>query len=73
MPLIADTLTNTNFFRGLFGMATNATFDEQAANIYISRDANVGIIGLYHSPHVVCASELNELINRGIYWDEWIY
>ena len=47
MPLIADTLTNTNFFRGLFGMPKNAIFDEQAANIYISRDASAGIIDEY--------------------------
>ena len=47
MPLIADTLTNTNYFRSLFGMPTNATFNEQAANIYISRDAGAGIIDEY--------------------------
>ena len=64
MPLIADTLTNTNFFRGLFGMTTNATFDEQAANIYVSRDASVGIIGVYLFSGVGIASELIKLYRQ---------
>lgn len=39
MPLIADTLTNANMFRSMFGMDTNETWDTQAANIYISRSS----------------------------------
>ncbi|KAL8717461.1 MAG: hypothetical protein Q9225_005300 [Loekoesia sp. 1 TL-2023] len=47
MPLIADTLMYANMFRGLFGISPNATFDEQAANIYIDRNADAGIINEY--------------------------
>ncbi|KAL8938979.1 MAG: hypothetical protein Q9216_003605 [Gyalolechia sp. 2 TL-2023] len=47
MPLIADTLMYTNMFRGLFGISPNATFDEQAENIFISRNADAGIIDEY--------------------------
>lgn len=47
MPLIADTLTNANTFRQLFGIKRNSTFDDQAANIFISRNAEVGIIDEY--------------------------
>ncbi|KAL8729593.1 MAG: hypothetical protein Q9166_004673 [cf. Caloplaca sp. 2 TL-2023] len=47
MPLIADTLMYTNMFRGLFGMSPNATFNEQAENIFIDRNPDVGIINEY--------------------------
>ncbi|KAI4255386.1 MAG: hypothetical protein LQ352_002588 [Teloschistes flavicans] len=47
MPLIADTLRNANLFRGLFGMSPNTTFEEQAANIFISRTSEAGIIDEY--------------------------
>ncbi|KAL9001408.1 MAG: hypothetical protein Q9188_005464 [Gyalolechia gomerana] len=47
MPLIADTLMYANMFRGLFGISPNATFDEQAENIFISRNADAGIIDEY--------------------------
>ncbi|KAL8804793.1 MAG: hypothetical protein Q9182_002385 [Xanthomendoza sp. 2 TL-2023] len=47
MPLIADTLKYANMFRGLFGIALNSTFDEQAENIFISRNADAGIIDEY--------------------------
>lgn len=47
MPLIADTLTNANTFRELFGVESNSTFDDQAANIFISRNEEVGIIEEY--------------------------
>ena len=47
MPLIADTLTDANMFRELFGMPINDTFTEQAANIFISRDVAADIIEEY--------------------------
>ncbi|KAL8829241.1 MAG: hypothetical protein Q9170_006262 [Blastenia crenularia] len=47
MPLIADTLMYANMFRGLFGISPNSTFDEQASNIYISRNTDAGIIDEY--------------------------
>ncbi|KAL9611141.1 MAG: hypothetical protein Q9167_004194 [Letrouitia subvulpina] len=47
MPLIADTLTYANRFRQLFEIPTNSTFDEQAENIFISRNADAGIIDEY--------------------------
>lgn len=47
MPLIADTLTNANMFRQMFGMNANATFEDIAANIFISRDPGAGIIDEY--------------------------
>ncbi|CAD6565325.1 MAG: hypothetical protein ASARMPRED_006542 [Alectoria sarmentosa] len=47
MPLIADTLTNANVFRQMFGMSVDATFEDIAANIYISRDSGAGIIDEY--------------------------
>ncbi|KAI4093694.1 MAG: hypothetical protein LQ344_002759 [Seirophora lacunosa] len=47
MPLIADTLMFANMFRGLFGIAPNSTWDEQAENIFIERNAEVGIIEEY--------------------------
>ncbi len=47
MPLIADTLTNANMFRAMFGMPINETYTEQAANIFISRDAAADIIEEY--------------------------
>ena len=47
MPLIADTLTNANMFRQLLGMSTNVTFEDIAANIFISRNAEAGIIEEY--------------------------
>ncbi|KAL9010129.1 MAG: hypothetical protein Q9173_004907 [Seirophora scorigena] len=47
MPLIADTLMFANMFRGLFGVASNSTWDEQAENIFIERNAEVGIIEEY--------------------------
>lgn len=47
MPLIADTLMYANMFRGLFGISQNSTFDEQAENIFISRNVDAGIIDEY--------------------------
>ena len=47
MPLIADTLTNANMFRQMFGISANSTFSDIASNIYISRDAGAGIIDEY--------------------------
>lgn len=47
MPLIADTLTNANTFRQLFGMPANSTFADIASNIFISRDPGAGIIDEY--------------------------
>ena len=47
MPLIADTLRYANTFRSLFGLPENSTFEEQAANIFISRNGNAGIIEEY--------------------------
>lgn len=47
MPLIADTLTNANMFRQMFGISVNTTFEDIAANIYISRDSGAGIIDEY--------------------------
>ena len=47
MPLVADTLTDANTFRAMFGLPTNATFTAQAANVIISRDADAGIVEEY--------------------------
>lgn len=47
MPLIADTLMNANMFRQMFGLAPNATWADQAANIYISRNGGADIIEEY--------------------------
>ncbi|KAL9024643.1 MAG: hypothetical protein Q9196_006362, partial [Gyalolechia fulgens] len=47
MPLIADTLMYANMFRRLFGISPNATFDDQAENIFISRNSDAGIIEEY--------------------------
>ena len=47
MPLIADTLTNANTFRRMFGFEQSSVFADQAANIFISKDADVGIIAEY--------------------------
>ncbi len=47
MPLIADTLMRANQFRQMFGLAANATWTDQAANIFISRDAGANIIDEY--------------------------
>lgn len=47
MPLIADTLMNANTFRQMFGLSANATWADQAANIFISRDGGAGIINEY--------------------------
>ncbi|KAL8674082.1 MAG: hypothetical protein Q9168_001517 [Polycauliona sp. 1 TL-2023] len=47
MPLIADTLSYANMFRGLFGIPQNTTFTEQSENIFISRNAEAGIIEEY--------------------------
>ena len=43
MPLIADTLTNANFFRSMFNQSQNTTWETQAQNIFIGRNANAGI------------------------------
>lgn len=47
MPLIADTLSNANMFRQMLGMSANATFEDIAANVFISRDSGAGIIDEY--------------------------
>lgn len=47
MPLMGDTLMYANMFRELFGISRNATFDEQAENIFISRNVDAGIIDEY--------------------------
>lgn len=38
MPLISDTLTNANFFRGILGYDLNETYAEVAANVNVVRD-----------------------------------
>lgn len=43
MPLIAQTLTNANLFRSMFNQSQNTTWDTQAQNILIGRNAIVGI------------------------------
>ncbi len=45
--LIADTLLNGNFFRGLFGRPQNQTWEDQANNIYLDRNEDAGIINEY--------------------------
>ena len=45
--LIADTLLNGNFFRSLFDKSKNETWNEQAANIFIDRSPEAGIINEY--------------------------
>lgn len=47
MPLIADTLINANTFASIFGTSPNSTFDDIAANIFISRNGDAGIIEEY--------------------------
>lgn len=47
MPLISETLTNTNIFREMFGIGANATFQDIADNIFISKNADAGIIEEY--------------------------
>ena len=47
MPLIADTLTNANTFRQLLGQPINSTFSDIAANVFISRSPEAGIIDEY--------------------------
>lgn len=47
MPLIADTLTNANMFREMFGISPNSTFSDIASHIFISRDSGAGIIDEY--------------------------
>ena len=45
MPLIADTLANANSLRAFFGKKPNTTWEDQSANIFVSRsnegDANI--------------------------------
>ncbi len=43
MPLMADTLTNANMFRGMFNMTSNNTWATQAENVIVGRNANAGI------------------------------
>lgn len=45
--LIADTLLNGNFFRDLVGRPENQTWETQANNIYLDRNAEAGIINEY--------------------------
>ncbi|KAL8741684.1 MAG: hypothetical protein Q9190_005734 [Brigantiaea leucoxantha] len=47
MPLVADTMMYANMFRQLFGIPPNSTFNDQAENIFISRNADAGIIEEY--------------------------
>lgn len=47
MPLIAEVLMNANMFRRMFGLSPNPTWADQAANIFISRDAGANIIDEY--------------------------
>lgn len=44
MPLIANTLTYTNFFRSLFNSTPNDTWADQAENVLIGRDEDAGIL-----------------------------
>jgi len=44
MPLIANTLTNNNFFRTLFNQTPNDTWAEQAENVVIGRDESANIL-----------------------------
>jgi trehalose/maltose hydrolase-like predicted phosphorylase len=44
MPLIANTLTNTNFFRGLFNSTPNDTWTSQAENVQIGRNEEANIL-----------------------------
>jgi len=43
MPLIANTLTNGNFFRSMFNQSKNATWVTQAQKIFVDRDADADI------------------------------
>lgn len=43
MPLIANTLTNANFFRSMFNQSQNSTWQTQAQNIFIGRNADAGV------------------------------
>ena len=47
MALIADTLTNANTFRQMFGMPANETWADIASNVLISRNSDAGIIDEY--------------------------
>ena len=47
MPLIADTLSNANMFREMFGMPANTTYADIASNVFISRNEDAGIIDEY--------------------------
>ena len=47
MALIADVLRNVNMFRELFGVERSGVYDDQAANILISRNTDAGIIDEY--------------------------
>ena len=47
MPLIADTLSNANGFRQLFGKERKSTYDDISNNIFIDRNADAGIINEY--------------------------
>jgi len=43
MPAISSTMLSYNNFRELFGMERVALYDEQAANVLVSRDPATGI------------------------------
>lgn len=43
MPAISNTMLSYNNFRELFGMERVALYDEQAANVLVSRDPATGI------------------------------
>ena len=47
MILIEDILTNANVFRDMFGLERNSTFEDQAANVFISRNQQADIIEEY--------------------------
>ena len=47
MALIADTLTNANKFREMFGLPSNTTWDDISSNVFISRNAEAGIVEEY--------------------------
>ena len=79
MPLIADTLSNANMFRDMFGFERSSVFDDQAANIFISRDANVGIIAEYTGnsinliePNLFCDVRIKSQANFRMCRYEWV-
>jgi trehalose/maltose hydrolase-like predicted phosphorylase len=41
MPLIAETLRNTNSFRQQFGLEENSTWDQMAENVLVIRENGV--------------------------------